>query len=593
VVRPYLSPTLVFLAFDWPDGDQHADFLGFAIQRQPGHKAGGAPDFLFNKLGFTKPTKHSLPQPSDKAPIQKFHWWDSGISDTDRGKKFTYTVIPVLGSGPNDLHPQTALGGSVTVTIPRLGVGQVATYFNRAVVSSQGFRNAFPTPQAELDRAMAWLANGLQDAIPRAINGAERFASAIYHLTDNEFVMPDLEGFPGGASIAYFLKGTTDDTNLAAVDILEKARPKFALAERTKTNLMHDKFIVSFKAGQPVSVMTGSANFTPEGLTTQANLLHVFDSPELAKLYAARQKKLAANVATSELAKTADWSDTIRIGPAKVRVFFAPEKKPNRKSIDAVVEAVKKAKSSVIFCLFDATDPDLIAALLAAADKGKILFGLVNAITDPAKKKKAATMDEAMQDLSPSAEAQVKVFEASRTKRPRVVKWSMFTKQTAPAGFLPELSTIDLSSKSTTGAKPPATVHIHHKFIVIDAETSSPTIYSGSANFSANSTWRNDEALVEVKGDTATAQLYLAEFLRLYDHFYARAVWDQNHPSNAPATAHEALLLAKSRDKWVKDAYKAGTNDFHLRTALAAPLTAPAVPAPPPKPARRRGRATP
>src|SRR5437773_322929 len=470
-VRPYLSPTLVFLAFDWPDGGKHDDFIGFAIRRQPGHKAGGAADFLFNKLGFTKPKPNSPPHPSDKAPIQKFHWWDAGISDTDRGRKFTYTVIPVLGSGPNDLHPQTALGGSVTVTIPRLGVGPVATYCNRAVVSSQGFRNAFPDPQAELDRAMAWLANGLQEAIPRALNGAERIASAIYHLTDNEFVMPDLESFPGDASIAYFLKGTTDDTNVAAVEIL-KARPKFALAARTKTTLMHDKFIVSYKAGQPVSVMTGSANFTPEGLTTQANLLHVLDSPELAKLYAARQKKLAANIATSELAKTADWSDTIRIGPAKVRVFFAPEKKPNRKSIDAVVEAVKKAKSSVIFCLFDATDPDLIKALLDVGDKGKILFGLVNAISDPAKKKKPATIDEAMQDLSPSAQAQVTLFEKSRANRPDVVSWSMFTKQTAPAGFLPELSTVDLSSKSTTGTQPPATVHIHHKFIVIDAETS-------------------------------------------------------------------------------------------------------------------------
>src|SRR5207237_8125664 len=97
----------------------------------------------------------------------------------------TYTVIPVLGSGPNDLHPQTALGGSVTVTIPRLGVGPVATYFNRAVVSSQGFRNAFPDPQAELDRAMAWLANGLQDAIPRALNGAVPLASATSNLPDH------------------------------------------------------------------------------------------------------------------------------------------------------------------------------------------------------------------------------------------------------------------------------------------------------------------------------------------------------------------------------------------------------------------------
>jgi len=31
-VRSYLSPTLVLLAFDWPDGAFREDFLGFAIE---------------------------------------------------------------------------------------------------------------------------------------------------------------------------------------------------------------------------------------------------------------------------------------------------------------------------------------------------------------------------------------------------------------------------------------------------------------------------------------------------------------------------------------------------------------------------------
>ena len=35
-VRSYLSPTLVLLALDWPDGATRADFLGFAIERAPG-----------------------------------------------------------------------------------------------------------------------------------------------------------------------------------------------------------------------------------------------------------------------------------------------------------------------------------------------------------------------------------------------------------------------------------------------------------------------------------------------------------------------------------------------------------------------------
>jgi len=31
-IRSYLSPTLVLLAFDWPDGAFREDFLGFAIE---------------------------------------------------------------------------------------------------------------------------------------------------------------------------------------------------------------------------------------------------------------------------------------------------------------------------------------------------------------------------------------------------------------------------------------------------------------------------------------------------------------------------------------------------------------------------------
>ena len=34
-VRSYCSPTLVLLAFDWPDGARE-DFLGFAVSRVPG-----------------------------------------------------------------------------------------------------------------------------------------------------------------------------------------------------------------------------------------------------------------------------------------------------------------------------------------------------------------------------------------------------------------------------------------------------------------------------------------------------------------------------------------------------------------------------
>ena len=127
-VRAYCSPTCVLLAFNWEDGTKHADFLGFAIQRDPGYGKDGKPQFLFNKIDFVPLTKASKPKGSDKAPIQKFNWWDGGLKTADRGRKFTYTVTPVLGTGAKDLKLQKAAAGSVKVTIPPIEDHGIATY---------------------------------------------------------------------------------------------------------------------------------------------------------------------------------------------------------------------------------------------------------------------------------------------------------------------------------------------------------------------------------------------------------------------------------------------------------------------------------
>jgi len=114
-------------------------------------------------------------------------------------------------------------------------------------------------------------------------------------------------------------------------------------------------------------------------------------------------------------------------------------------------------------------------------------------------------------------------------------------------------------------------VKIHHKFIVLDAETKAPIVYTGSANFSKNSTNRNDENLLEIKGNSALAQTYLAEFVRLYEHYRARALYNLAHPKGKPAPGKTGatFVLKKTRDEWVKGAYKSGTKEFLARVSLA------------------------
>lgn len=112
-------------------------------------------------------------------------------------------------------------------------------------------------------------------------------------------------------------------------------------------------------------------------------------------------------------------------------------------------------------------------------------------------------------------------------------------------------------------------MHIHHKFIVIDAQTDNPIIYTGSNNLGNNSTHRNDENLLEIKGSPELAQTYFAEFMRLYEHYRARALWNMAQPaakgkgtSKTGSKVTQTFTLKTTRDGWVRDTYKKGTPEY-------------------------------
>ena len=578
VVRAYTSPTLVFLAFDWPDGANHADFLGFSILRDPGFGHTGAPQYFFNKLDFTPLSPTDKPRTSDRAPIQKFNWWDPTIGYDDAGKVYEYTVIPILGTGANDLNPVTGDAGTLKVTVPNKVVGKIGTYFNRAVVSSQAYKRI---EQDALEDRMAWLANGIETAVPDFLASTNRFDCGIYHLTDNWKIVPAMKSFPGSSDTVYFYKKKSaagkggDQTDLDADQ--ELASTQHVLHQRSHIGgLMHDKYIVAYTSGNPTEVLMGSMNFTPEAATVQANVVHTFASPQLASLYAARHALLLGDPTTAKTAMNAQWRKVTDIPGTQLRVFFSPEPKDQRVSIDTVVDAVNNATSSVLFCMFAPTDAPLLKAILAAADSGKIVYGLRNSLSDPAKPTKSGKVPE----MTPGLQVQVDVYNRSR-KDHKTVSYNYFRPGSEPADFLPELFTVDTSKyslhKATGGEQPPA-VHVHHKFVIIDADTAQPTVFTGSANMSNNSTHNNDENLLEIKGNVELARTYLAEFMRLYNHYHARAVWDQAHPKKKNGSkasrarsrsAEKSLVLKTTRDEWVKGAYTAGTPESDARIRLA------------------------
>lgn len=583
-VKAYRSPSLVLLALDWPDGGTRNDFLGFAVRRTPGflnlQTGTRAPsDWLPNRLSFNGPPAAGQPDfPSNIAPIQKFMWWDARLEGIAPGQTLTYEVSAVCGTKNAPLLDAATLA-AVDVALPAHVEFDIGTWFNRAVMSSQAFSRKCqalglgpgqaPTAAQALD-LRTWLANGMEQPVRQFVAAAQdSVVGAIYHLSDMLWIVPALESQMASVDIGLVYDANVQKKNgqplpnesQQAIDALDSV----TFFPRDKTNIMHNKFLVRGKkllkssGAKAAALACGSANYTTGGLTSQANLIHTFESASLAELDRERWALIKGNPAKKTTAKGAAWSNTVSVGDAGIRVFFSPESgKPGDDSIsmETIVQTVHGAKASVVFCLFTPTDALLRDACFSVGDAGKMMFGLVNHIATEEPTPTPTSTGKIPADQI----AALEIYHRSRDAKDTIGA-SFFSTNNVPAGFQREINVFP-------GENPPPfpPVLIHHKFIVIDAETESPTIYTGSANMSGNSVFGNDENLLEITGSPRLAQIYLAEFLRLYEHYRARArfiAWKLS--GQAPDQAGFALQGDRS---WAKKHYTPGTPEFKSRLRM-------------------------
>jgi len=549
IIKAYTSPTLVLLAFDWPEGDGKSDLLGFAIERTPGFN-GAAKSFLPNRIGFNGPKPDQSDFSSDQAPIQKFYWWDARINTKDRGSNFTYRVIPVTGS-PASLQLDEASAGTLPVRVPEVTENGITTHFNRAVVSSQAFQKQFPELKtaSQQKAARAWLGNGMEQAVPEflAQAGGKDIEGAIYHLTDETWIMPALRQYGGSLSLAYNQTSGDHTSDAAIQELVDAGVPKAHFAARTHANIMHNKFLVRIGAADHAeAVLTGSANFTSEGLSAQANVLHVFESSELGALYLARKRELDGNPTLAATQKSqSGWSPEITVGDATMSVYFPPENSSTRNSLQAIVDAIQGAQHSVLMCAYDPTDKAMLDTLFAKADEGKMMLALINRVPDH-----EPTGDPTRADVA----AAIEIF--NRAERSHdIVGFSAFKKNDTPLDFVPE-------RVLWPGEDPKIMVRVHHKFVVIDAEGDNPIVFTGSANFSGNSLHKNDENLLKITGSSRIAGIYFAEFLRLYEHYRARAAF-------ARRQGGEDTFKLTADNSWSKKYFVSGSPEAKARLAMA------------------------
>ena len=96
---------------------------------------------------------------------------------------------------------------------------------------------------------------------------------------------------------------------------------------------------------------------------------------------------------------------------------------------------------------------------------------------------------------------------------------------------------------------------IHSKVLIIDPLSDDPLVCSGSANFSKNSLTANDENMLLIRGNTRVADIYMTELDRIFRHFRARDIINQQ----AAAGSKNDPLLLDPTDNWIAPNFTAGT----------------------------------
>ena len=535
-VRGVAGTFVVLLAFNCPKSYCQG-LLGFGIQRRD-HENGE----VFWLRGLKK---FDLPQ-SDEGdavstrhhPIQKFHWGDY---TTKPGRTYTYTLHAMTGQ-PGALVDFDSVDVQVTCEAPEsVGKNGHAVHFNRSAAASQAFANRFPSlPPGDVQdpNARTWLSRGLAESLIAFIDSAkagEGLYLFVYEFEKDEFLEALKRAKTRGVKLEILYDARLDKNGEGPSTHSKPQIIKFGLQAVCKgrkgsgLNISHNKFMVLTDThGKPRAVWTGSTNFTDSGIYGQSNVGHAVADSNLAQVYfrwhqaiwnapetsAADSRKIVMNLTT---VPTSNLSGTTLV--------LSP-----RKTIEAVTECARLVSAGnrmVCFTAPFALHDDLEQALAKAPAQ---VFGLLNKDSVVGKE----------------------LHQAPNT-------------QLAAAGAMNDKSTLEAwQGKLQAESMHHSGVFIHTKIILVDPLSDHPIVITGSANFSNNSSKNNDENQLFIAGETQVADVYLGEFMRMFDHYYFRD--HIKRVSQQTKTNPKAGFLDET-DKWTDRFFNGGEREA-LRLAF-------------------------
>ena len=551
-VRAIAGSYVVVLAWDTLNGEKpgRTDLLGFAVERSELD----AGDNLVEKYWLRgikrfrdkdKGLPPGTPVSTADHPIQSFQWGDYTAR---AATKYRYRIVPVYGA-PKQI--QLADADAVTVEVITEPVGSPETadqvrhdvFFNRGVIGSQAyareFGNAAPDPDNPTSPEMKWLSRGLYEALMRFIGLAKdgfKLRGAFYEFHYQPVVNAFAAAVEAGADvkIVFDAESTYKDDNLTAIGRAGLKEHDAVIPRTVTEGIRHNKFMVLMKGDEPLAVWTGSTNISAGGIFGHSNAAHVVWDSNVAQQYLDYWARLAQNLTPTRLREPNREASPTPAGKTPehsvVPLFSARDDKDDNTTLEWYAKRMNDAKE--IMCITVAFNLDEVFQQVISQENDVLRYIV--------KDDDLGTGEVIGQDRD--------VFFAA----------GGYLGEGALENFLKERDN-PLNSNN----------YIHTKFMLVDPLSDDPLVVTGSANFSRPSQRINDENMLVIRGDTRVADIYFGEYMRIFDHHYARYVVRllQNEGRSDPNAGY---LKEKTAD-WLTSHFQAGNAKAKRRQYFVSP----------------------
>lgn len=465
------------------------------------------------------------PQPGERRstlehPIQSFLWGDYSAVP---GRETGYVFRPLYGT-PGAL----TAGPDVELSVRTHGENGARheVFFNRGAIPSQAFADRFgnvgPTEEETNDPdndKVKWLSRGLLEAALAFIasaNGPDfelRVAAYEFYYQPILIALRIAAGTGAKVQICFDGGDRKRDGSITPTSISTENRAavqragldsaaNVTLRPRTRYSaITHNKFIVLLKNGEPKAVFTGSTNFTPSGFLGQSNVGHLVRDPAVAARYNTYWEKFATDPGTrgfKTFNSTTFPDPPDAVAPQGTTTIFSPRRAG---MMDWYAKRLGEAASNVMFTAAFGVATELAEKF--GEDRDFLRFLLME-----------------KPDRNPDEQRLIE-----RDRDTRIALGQHFNRDAIRLqtdGFR-----LDQWFREEEHFRKQGHIfYVHTKYMLIDALSNDPQVLSGSANFSRNSVESNDENMLLIRGEEArtAAEIYVNEFMRMFNHFYFRTV---------------------------------------------------------------------